>query len=48
LIVQAALTGQPGPALAALATDPLVADPASVEPMFGELVAANQAFLAAE
>jgi alpha-galactosidase len=45
LIVEAALTGQRGPALAALATDPLVHDPAIVEPMLDELMAANQAFL---
>jgi alpha-galactosidase len=41
LIVEAALTGQREPALAALATDPLVPDPATVEPMLEELLAAN-------
>jgi len=41
LIVEAALTGQRQPALAALATDPLVRDPATVEPMLNELLAAN-------
>ena len=34
------------PALAALATDPLVRDPAVVEPMLGELLEANVAFRA--
>jgi alpha-galactosidase/6-phospho-beta-glucosidase family protein len=46
LIVEAALTGQREPALAALATDPLVRDPATVEPMLDELLAANAAFTA--
>lgn len=41
LIVEAALTGRTEPALAALATDPLVPDPATVRPMFDELLAAN-------
>ena len=44
LIVEAALTGQREPALAALATDPLVHDPAVVEPMLDELLEANAAF----
>jgi len=46
LIVEAALTGKREPALAALATDPLVRDPATVEPMLDELLAANAAFTA--
>jgi alpha-galactosidase/6-phospho-beta-glucosidase family protein len=41
LIVEAALTGRREPALAALATDPQVRDPATVEPMLDELLAAN-------
>ncbi|MBI1877875.1 MAG: hypothetical protein HYR94_06550 [Chloroflexi bacterium] len=45
LIVEAALTGRPEPALAALATDPLVGDPATVAPMLTELMAANAAFM---
>jgi alpha-galactosidase/6-phospho-beta-glucosidase family protein len=45
LIVEAALTGQREPALAALATDPLVHDPAAVEPMLDELLAANARFM---
>jgi len=47
LIVESALTGWRDPALAALATDPLVRDPATVEPMLDELLAANGAFTAA-
>jgi alpha-galactosidase/6-phospho-beta-glucosidase family protein len=43
LIVEAALTNQRGPALAALATDPLVRDPATVEPLLDELLEANVA-----
>ena len=43
LIVEAALAGQREPALAALAADPLVRDPATVEPMLDELLAANAA-----
>jgi alpha-galactosidase len=45
LIVEAALTGQREPALAALATDPLVRDPATVGPMLDELLAANARFM---
>jgi alpha-galactosidase/6-phospho-beta-glucosidase family protein len=45
LIVEAALTDQREPALAALATDPLVPDPAVVEPMLDELLEANVAFM---
>jgi len=45
LTVEAALTGRREPALAALATDPLVSDPATVEPMLDELWAANAAFM---
>lgn len=48
LIVEAALTGDREPALAALATDPLVRDPATVEPMLDELLAANAAFMKSE
>ncbi len=44
LIVEAALTGRRAPALAALATDPLAPDPATVEPMLDELLEANAAF----
>jgi len=44
LIVEAALTSQREPALAALATDPLVTDPAVVESMLEELLAANSTF----
>lgn len=43
-IVEAALTGRREPALAALATDLLVRDPTTVQPMFEELMAANAAF----
>jgi alpha-galactosidase len=43
LIVEAALTGDRAPALAALASDPLVRDPASVAPMLDALLAANAA-----
>ncbi|HSR33640.1 MAG TPA: hypothetical protein VLY63_23995 [Anaerolineae bacterium] len=46
LIVEAALTGRREPALAALATDPLVPDPGVVEPMLDELLKANAAFMA--
>ena len=46
LIVEAALTGRREPALAALATDPLVPDPAVVESMLDELLEANAAFMA--
>ena len=46
LIVEAALTGRREPALAALATDPQVHDPATIGPMLDELLAANVAFRA--
>jgi alpha-galactosidase/6-phospho-beta-glucosidase family protein len=46
LIVEAGLTGHREPALAALATDPLARDPATVEPMLDELLAANAMFTA--
>ena len=46
LIVEAALTGRREPAMAALATDPLLRDPAAAEPMLDELLAANAAFTA--
>ena len=42
LIVEAALTGRREPALAALATDPLVRDPATVAPMLDALLEANE------
>jgi alpha-galactosidase/6-phospho-beta-glucosidase family protein len=45
LIVEAALTNRREPALAALATDPLVPDPAVVEPLLDELLEANAAFM---
>jgi len=41
LIVEAALTGRREPALAALASDPLLRDPAPVAPMLDALLAAN-------
>ena len=44
LVVEAALTGQRAPALAALTTDPLVANPAIAESLLKELWKANQAF----
>lgn len=47
LIVEAALTGANEPALAALATDPLVDDPAIVKPMFDDLIEANTKFIEA-
>jgi alpha-galactosidase/6-phospho-beta-glucosidase family protein len=46
LIVEAALTGRREPALAALATDPQVRNPATVAPMLDELLQANVAFRA--
>lgn len=45
LIVEAALTGQRGPALAALTTDPLLPDPETAVPMLEELLAANAQFV---
>jgi alpha-galactosidase len=45
LIVDAALARDRSPALAALMTDPLIQDPATVEPMLEDLLAANQHFL---
>ena len=44
-IVEAALTGRRELVLEALATDPLVRDPATVLPMLDELLAANARFL---
>ncbi len=41
LVVEAALTGRLAPARAAMALDPLVPDPAVVDPMLDELLAAN-------
>jgi alpha-galactosidase len=46
LIVEAALTGRRELALAALATDPLIVDPATVKPMLDELLEANRQFIA--
>jgi alpha-galactosidase/6-phospho-beta-glucosidase family protein len=43
LIVEAALTNRREPALAALATDPMVRDPAVAEPLLDELLEANAA-----
>ena len=45
LIVESSLTGNQNLALAALATDPLVLDPSTAQPMCAELMAANQKFL---
>jgi len=45
LIVEAALTGERAPALAALATDPLVRDQAVVAPLLDELIKATQAHM---
>lgn len=47
LIVEAALTGRHELAQAALASDPLVRDSQTVEPMFEELVATNARSLGA-
>ncbi len=44
LIVESALTDRREPAMAALATDPLVRDPATVKPLLDELLEANAAF----
>ena len=41
LIVEAALTGRRAPALAALASDPLLRDPADIAPILDALLAAN-------
>ena len=41
LIVQAALSGDQSFARVALSSDPLIRDPATVSPMFEELIAAN-------
>ena len=48
LIVEAGLTGQNEPALAALATDALVWNPATVKSMLDELLAANAKFIGPE
>jgi alpha-galactosidase/6-phospho-beta-glucosidase family protein len=45
LIVESALTGRPEPALAALATDPLLRDPATAASMLEGLLAANARFV---
>lgn len=47
LVVEAALTKQRAPALAALTTDPLAANPAIAEALLNELWDANQSFLEA-
>lgn len=44
LIVEAALTGNKAPALAALTTDPLLRDLETASPMLGALLAANASF----
>ena len=44
LIVEAALTGKKAPALAALATDPLLRDMETAGPMLEALLAANGSF----
>lgn len=48
LIVEAALTGERTPALAALTSDPLVRDPETAEPMLDKLLAANEKFMGPE
>ena len=48
LIVEAALTGRREPARDALMTDPLIPDPATVDPMLDELMASNAAFVGSE
>jgi alpha-galactosidase len=45
MIVDAALTHDRRPALAALMTDPLIGDPAAVEPMLDDLLEANRQYL---
>lgn len=45
LVVEAALTGRREPARAAMAIDPVVHDPAIVDPLLDELLAANAAFV---
>jgi alpha-galactosidase len=47
LVVEAALTGLREPARAAMAIDPVVHDPASVDPLLDELLAANAPFVEA-
>jgi len=48
LIVEAAVTGQREPALAALTTDPLVRDPETAVPMLDEFLVANAKFMPSE
>lgn len=48
LIVEAALTGEREPALAALSNDPLLPDPAFGNPLLEDLLAANAAFMMSE
>ena len=43
LVVEAALTGRREAARAAMAVDPMVRDPAAIDPMLDELLAANRA-----
>jgi len=45
LVVEAALTGRREPARAAMAIDPVVHDPAIVDPLLDELLAANAPFV---
>ncbi len=45
LVVEAALTGRRAPARAAMALDPLVRDPATVDPMLDAVLAANATFV---
>ncbi len=45
LVVEAALTGRREPARAAMAIDPVVHDPAIVDPLLDELLAANAPFI---
>ena len=45
LTVEAALTGRRDAALGALATDPLLCDPSTVEKMLDALLAANAPFV---
>jgi alpha-galactosidase/6-phospho-beta-glucosidase family protein len=48
LVVEAALTGQREPALAALMTDPLVVNPEIAAPLLNDLLAANAHFMGPE
>src|SRR5207253_7480080 len=48
LIVEAALTGRREPARAAMMTDPLICDPATVDSMLDELMASNAEFVGSD